>query len=113
MIPFLFLTACLSPEFPRGEFENIWWQTDEYGLCFNFNRRSEDTGVECELLVYDEEHISYIGEWVFVEPNEYHVEDNYFTVVEEDECWDVTLHYGIDLANDVVCECTMKEDISE
>lgn len=107
----LFLPVCMLPDFPREEFENGWWQTDEYGLCFNFHQRAEDTAVECELLVYDEEHISYIGEWAFIEPNEYRVEDNYFTVEENNECWNVSLYYGIYSAGDTVCECTMKEDI--
>ena len=35
---------------------------------------------------------------------------------EDEECWDVALHYGIDpvgVIEDVACECTMKEDKSE
>jgi len=113
LVPILLSTGCRDPGLQRSEFEDRWWQTDKYDLCINLHRLGADTASEHQTLIYDEGKISNIGEWVFVDPNRYYLEDNFLTVEEHDTCWDVALHYGIDLAGvmeDVVCECTMKED---
>jgi len=111
----LFLAACRDPCLQRIEFEDKWWQTDKYDICFNLHHLEDDTAGEHQTLIYDAENgISNIGEWVFADPNRYYIEDNFLTVEERDECWDVALHYGVDgsgLMEDIVCECTMKEDM--
>ena len=114
LIPILLLTSCRDPCLQRIEFEDQWWQTDKYDLCINLHHLGGDTAGENETLIYDEDSVSNIGEWVFVDPNRYYMEDNFLTVEQRDECWEVALHYGIDgagLMEDIVCECTIKEDI--
>jgi len=115
LVPILLLTGCRDPCLQRADFEDRWWQTDKYDICFNLHQLGDDTAGEHQTLIYDDESgISNIGEWRFVDPNRYYIEDNFLTVEERDECWDVALHYGIDgtgLMEDIVCECTMKEDV--
>ena len=114
LIPILLLTGCRDPCLQRIDFEDQWWQTDKYEICFNLHQLGDDTAGEHQTLIYDENGISNIGEWRFEDPNKYYIEDNYLTVEPNNECWDVALHYGIDpvgVMEDVVCECTMKEDM--
>ena len=114
LVPILLLTGCPDPGLQRTEFEDKWWQTEKYNICLNLHQLGYDTAGERQTLIYDEEAgISNIGEWRFVDPNRYYIEDNFLTVKQSDTCWDVALHYGIDpvgVMEDVVCECTMKED---
>jgi len=118
-VPLVLLAGCRNPCLQRINFEDQWWQPEEFDLCFNLHRLGDDTAGETQTLVYySESGIDNIGEWRFEDPNKYHIEDNYLTVErrEDEECWDVALHYGIDpvgVIEDVACECTMKEDKSE
>ncbi len=113
LIPILWLAGCRDPCLQRIDFEDQWWQTDKYNICFNLHQLGDDTAGEHQTLIYDENGISNIGEWRFEDPNKYYIENNYLTVEPNNECWDVALHYGVDpvgVMEDIVCECTMKED---
>jgi hypothetical protein len=97
LVVMLGLFSCYEQTaFNREAFENKWWETNVYPVCFNLHESGD-------LLLY-EESIRSEGSWAFCEPNEYFVGDNSFAVTEEEECWKIK-----GLKQDLVaCECTLR-----
>jgi hypothetical protein len=91
--------ACAPDEpFDREGFENKWWGIQQYPICFNFHFYEDP-----ELLTY-EGRIENRGPWEFVEPNQYEVADEKFTITANDDCWKVD---GYKAYNVDACECTL------
>jgi len=74
----------------------MWWEIQEYPICFNFHESGE-------LLIYEEVITSH-GEWEFCAPNEYLVQDFTFIINEYEECWEITGYMDQVLT---ACECTI------
>ena len=91
----------------KREFENSWWDyyygDDEY--CFN---AYEDHN----LWLYDiqEEDAWPSTTWSFTPPNTYHVDGYDIDVIEDDECYKLTIS-GV--LSRVACECPVDPDWTE
>lgn len=97
----ILLTLCACAEvsldlLDRNKFENVWWEIQEYPICFNFH----ETG---ELLTY-EGNITSQGEWDFYTPNSYLVQDYTFIINEYESCWEITGYVDQTIT---ACECTI------
>ena len=111
MFSVLFLLSCVefAPVFQREEFENKWWETQDYPLCFNFHESGD-------LLSYQEQAFEegqwrqFIdeGEWNFHIPNEYSVLDKSIFIYENENCWDIEEYFDNRIV--IACECTLLND---
>ena len=72
-----------SARLDRDAFENEWWGTEEFPICFNFH----ETG---DVLIY-EERIRSEGSWEFCNPNEYIFAGGteVIEVIAVEECWEI------------------------
>ena len=107
-LPIVLLLSCVefATVFEREKFENIWWETQDYPLCFNFHESGD-------LLSYQEQALRegewgrFIneGEWDFRVPNEYSVLDKSIFIYENEDCWDIEEYYDNRIIT--ACECTI------
>ena len=101
-----------SDTFDRDAFENQWWQTQGYPICFNFHESGTLFSYQPqEIQVGHWRQLIDEGQWEYRIPNEYSVLDKSIFVYESEECWEIEEYYD----NKVItaCECTLMENNNE
>ena len=91
------------PPLDRASFENAWWGTEKFSLCFNFHESGN-------VLIY-EYQIRDEGPWQFYDPNKYIFAGSTetITVEQNEECWKIT---GYSRKNSfIACECLERETV--
>ena len=93
------LAACLPNPFDRDKFENVWWELQDYPVCFNMHG-------DGDLLTY-EDRIQSLGPWDYMDNGKYYIEneDVTLTVMPNIDCWTIT---GYMYRNIIACECTLR-----
>tara|TARA_B100001123_G_C15254331_1_gene1004067 strand:- start:1309 stop:1653 length:345 start_codon:yes stop_codon:yes gene_type:complete len=98
-----------SNAFERDAFENQWWETQGYPMCFNFHESGTLFSYQPqELQVGHWRQLIDEGQWEYHIPNEYSVLDKSIFVYEDKECWEIEEFYDAKVIT--ACECTLLDD---
>ena len=101
-----------SDVFERDAFENQWWETQGYPMCFNFHESGTLFSYQPqELQVGHWRQVIDEGQWQYHIPNEYSVLDKSIFVYEDEECWEIEEFYDAKVIT--ACECTLMENKDE
>jgi|ETNvirenome_6_85_1030632.scaffolds.fasta_scaffold25044_3 hypothetical protein len=80
----------------KTEFENIWWESELYGVCGIIDTNEND-------MALDNGDVTWSYPYEFEEPNIYYVENYTALVYQNDHCFDIV----ISIFSETVCECPL------